>query len=479
MISKIMAFSAEFRNRIEYEFAARKKDKEKINYVEYVGGNIVSGNPYFETMIDGKRKVFVDIEPIIQEFEVSAASYKGRGEKICGHYVLSLKKGEALDRKEWLAAVHAYMRDLGYDETTKYVAVIHRDKPEEHVHIVTSRVRLVEQSMSENRPELGANFQLVPTSNDYRKGMDIARVIEAEYGLSTPVTQDYSKETKAGFDLDKDQAHILRGISKDITKKNNIRTMTQLINIFASRGIQIKVAENSKGEIVGINYRLDRDDGRWISGSKVLDKLSWPGLQRDLGISYVPSRDDHTLGRGMGISNPDATSVKNDGALFRAYIKIKAPSEELYTYVRKRKQSVGFHREDKSIYLGFNFGTNLSFSSIKLKRHEVEVEQEKRRFEALLKLILKMVKDINQTFFGECFFHIDLQADTSEYMKTALRLNIPVGADAAGEYVLEKDCESQIQAQVKKQIGNLVSTCLRNERSNAPAIELWTKQPHS
>ncbi|MBM7059336.1 relaxase/mobilization nuclease domain-containing protein [Pseudomonas sp. UL073] len=141
MISKIMPFSTSFRNRIEYEFAARKKDKEKINYVEYVGGNVVSENPYFEAMVDGKRKVFVDVEPIIQEFESSVSLYKGSGEKICGHYVLNLKKGESLNRNEWLAAVHAYMRDLGYDETTKYVAVIHRDTGKEHVHIVTSRVR--------------------------------------------------------------------------------------------------------------------------------------------------------------------------------------------------------------------------------------------------------------------------------------------------------------------------------------------------
>ncbi|HEP8279134.1 TPA: hypothetical protein VDT73_006502, partial [Pseudomonas aeruginosa] len=166
----------------------------------------------------------------------------------------------------------------GYDETTKYVAVIHRDKPEEHVHIVASRVRLAMQSMSSNKPELGANFQLVPTSNDYRKGMDVARVIEAAYDLSTPVTDSWSKETKRGFDPDKDQARIIRGISKDIFKQSSPRTMTQLVNTFASRGIQIKVSENSSGEIYGIKYRLDRPDGRWISGSKVLDKMTWPGL---------------------------------------------------------------------------------------------------------------------------------------------------------------------------------------------------------
>ncbi|MFF6764484.1 hypothetical protein ACET4Y_33360, partial [Pseudomonas aeruginosa] len=79
--------------------------------------------------------------------------------------------------------------------------------------------------------------------------MDVARVIEAAYELSTPVTDGWLKETKRGFDPDKDQARIIRGISKDIFKKSGPRTMTQLVNIFASRGIQIKVSENSSGEI--------------------------------------------------------------------------------------------------------------------------------------------------------------------------------------------------------------------------------------
>ena len=471
MISKIMPFASTFRYRIEYEFAARKKDKDhKINLVEFVGGNLVSGNPYYEAIVNGKRKVFVDVEPILEEFEKSAKAYKGNHDNICGHYVLSLKKGEALDAKEWLVAVHEYMRELGYDETTKYVAVIHRDKPEEHVHIVTSRVRLAEKSMSENRPELGANFQLVPTSNDYRKGMDVARVIETEYDLSAPVTDGWSKETKHGFDPDKDQARIIRGISKDIFKKNRPRTMTQLVNVFAGRGIQIKVAENSSGEIYGIKYRLDRQDGRWISGSKVLDKMTWPGLQQELGISYVPARDDHTLGRGVGMSNPDVTAVKNDGALFRAYVKIKQPSEELYTYVRARRQRMGFHRENNNIFVGFNIGINLSFS--KLTRSEVEIEIEKRRFATLLNQLLKMIKDIMDIFCYACQFSFDHEADMSDYQATALRLNVPVSLNGAGEYTLDAQCELKVQDQIKKQLGHLLSHCVRNEIEDAPSVKL-------
>lgn len=470
MISKIMPFSATFRNRIEYEFAARKKDKQKINYVEYVGGNIVSGNPYIDVVVDGKKKRFVDVESIVNEFEASASAYRGNRDNVCGHYVLSLKKGETLDQKEWLAAVHNYMRDLGYDESTKYVAVIHRDKPEEHVHIVTSRVRLAEQSMSENRPELGANFQLVPTSNDYKKGMDVARSIEAEYGLSTPVTDGWSKETKMGFDPEKDQARILRGISKDIFKKNKPRTMTQLVNTFASRGIQLKVAEKANGEIYGVMYRLDRPGGRWIPGSTVMNKLSWPGLQNE-GISYVSSRDDHALGRGTGMSNPDATSVRYDAALIRGYVKIKAPGEDLYSYVRKRSQSMYFHQEKGSTYIGYNVGINYSVNR-KLSKLEVEIEQEKRRIAEMLRTLLKMIADMSQIFFGQCHFHFDYDADVTEYPSTALRLNVPVTVTEDGEYVLDEMCGLQIQSQIKKQLGVLATHCLRNEYDTGPSVTL-------
>ena len=470
MISKIMTFSATFRERIEYEFAARKKDKEKIHYVEYVGGNVVSGDPYVRVDVNGEKKVFIDVEPIIAEFERSASAYKGSQEKVCGHYVLSLKKGETLSKDEWLFAIHNYMHKLGYDETTKYVAVIHRDKPEEHVHIVTSRVRVVERSMSGNRPELGANFQLVPTSNDYRKGMDVARSIEAEHGLATPVTDGWSKETKPGFDPDKDQARIIRVIAKDIFKQNKLRTMSVLVNVFASRGIQIKVVDNSRGEIQGIKYKLDRDDGRWIPGSRVMDKMSWPGLQQEMRVSYVQSRDDFRLGRGMEMSNPDPTSVNNDGALFRAYVKIKKPSEELYTYVRSRRQRMDFHRDNGNYYVGFNLGINYSF--LKLKKHEVEIEKEKKRLEELLNELLKIVSDICQLFFGACQFHFDYSADTSEYQKTALRLNVPVGLDVVGEYALTDQCALDIQSQIKKQLGTLAASCLRNENEDAPSVRL-------
>ncbi|MFO7111317.1 hypothetical protein P3C80_17370, partial [Pseudomonas aeruginosa] len=187
-------------------------------------------------------------------------------------------------------------------------------------------------------------------------------------------------------------------------------------------------------------------------------------------ISYVPSRDDHTLGRGVGMSNPDATSVKNDGALFRAYVKIKQPGEELYTYVRSRRQRMGFHRENSNIFVGFNIGINFSFS--KLTKNEVEIEIEKRRFETLLNQLLKMIKDIMDIFCYTCHFSFDHEANMADYQATALRLNVPVGVGRTEEYVLDEYCEQRVQEQIKKQLGHLLSHCVRNEIEDALSVKL-------
>jgi len=90
MISKLKEFSATFRNRLIYEFAARAQDFEKRKHVEFIGGNLISKNPYYEVFDDGQRKVFVDVEPIINEFESYTNLYKGESTKLCGHYILSL-----------------------------------------------------------------------------------------------------------------------------------------------------------------------------------------------------------------------------------------------------------------------------------------------------------------------------------------------------------------------------------------------------
>lgn len=454
MISKIKEFSKTFRERIIYEFAARQCDREKIKHVEFIGGNLVSANPYYEFTEAGERKVFVDPEQIIEEFENHTAMYKGDSDKLCAHYILSLAQGEKLTRAEWLLAVNDYMRELGYDSSTKYVAVVHRDTDKEHVHIVASRVRLVDRDPGSQRAALGANFQLVSDSNDRHKGMGAAREIEHKYDLSTPKTDGWSKELPTHSDPAKDHAHIIRGISKDVFKApHRPRTMSQLVDRMSERGVQIRVSEKN-GAVQGISYRLDRHDGRWISGSTVMStKLTWSALQRN-GVDYSPYRDNAKLGVGIGIAQPAAQSVNSDGALFRVYVKIPKQTKELKEYVRKRSARLSFYSGDDrvSTYLGFNFGINFSFR--KLKKTEVELVKERKRLEDLLRQTMRMVEAMLKNIFSLFEVHIDYGADISEFSEPALKLSVGVEDDA-----LVQDAEQSIYEQSVAQLQRLAACC--------------------
>lgn len=464
MISKGKEFSPTFRNRIVYEFAARAQDFEKRKHVEFIGGNLIAKNPYYEVMDDGERKVFVDVEPIIHEFESYTSLYKGESKKLCGHYILSLSKGETLTTAEWTEAVRKYMCDLGYDETTKYVAVIHRDTDCEHAHIVSSRVRLVEADPLSSRSALGAHFELVSDSNDRFKGMDSAREIEQLYELAAPVTDGWTKEIPAKGDPEKDQAHIIRGISKVIFKASNRPSnMSQLVDRFAERGIQIRVRDKN-GLVEGISYRLDRQDGRWISGSTIMStKLTFQSLLRN-GVSYIASRDNAKLGLGMPTASPDAQSVRNDGALYRAYVKISKPNQRLKSYFSKHsKRTYMHHSNDRTqLFMGFNFG--ISFTLRKKTRNEVELEIERERVAKLLEDMFKLIQKIMDTLFRGMAVHFDCDADVADYPQTALRLNAPVAVDSTGQFVLDENWEESVMMQTRNQLLSLAKMCHESER---------------
>lgn len=463
MINKVKKFSATFRNRLVYEFAARVEDFEKRKYVEYIGGNLISKNPYYEVMDGGERKVFVDVEPIIHEFESYTKLYKGESQKLCGHSILSLSKAETLTTTEWSKAVRKYMSDLGYDETTKYVAVIHRDTDCEHVHIVSSRVRLVEADPLSSRSALGAHFELVSDSNDRFKGMDAVRAIEQLNDLAVPVSDGWTKEPGKG-DPGMDQAHIIRGISKAIFKASNRPVnMSQFVDRFADRGIQIRVRDKN-GLVEGISYRLDRQDGRWISGSTIMStKLTFQSLQRN-GVSYIASRDNAKLGLGMPTASPDVQSIRNDGALFRAYVKISKPNERLKSYFSKHSERMYMHysNDRTQLFMGFNFG--ISFTQRKKTRSEVELEIERERVAKLLTEMFKLIQDIMDTLFRGMTVHFDQEANVADYPQTALRLNMPVIVDSSGQFVLDENWEESVIVQARNQLSGLAKMCHESER---------------
>ncbi len=145
MIGKIFPKSAgSFKGRIRYIFGCTKHDHE-ISQIVTIDSNCISNDP-LPALLAGRED---DVLEMVREFDqveilrrMSLDSEKAI--KPVFHAMLSLRPGESLTGPQWRMAVRKYLDDLSFNENTKYIAVMHRDKDHEHVHIVANRISLDE-----------------------------------------------------------------------------------------------------------------------------------------------------------------------------------------------------------------------------------------------------------------------------------------------------------------------------------------------
>lgn len=87
-----------------------------------------------------------DVDDMIKEFSEPNKLYKQRKSRNlvnpCWQCSLSLHPDENLDDKQWNTIVKAFLLNMGFDDTYKYVAIKHHDTNHEHVHIIVNRINL-------------------------------------------------------------------------------------------------------------------------------------------------------------------------------------------------------------------------------------------------------------------------------------------------------------------------------------------------
>ena len=119
---------------------------------EQIGGNMVGQDP----------------RSLAAEFRVSR-SLNRRLKKAVYHASLSLPKTESLDAVRWMTIAQDYLNGMGFDGC-QYVVYRHSDQDHDHIHIVASRIRLVDG-------------KTVSDSWDYRRSEVLIRKLEQEYQL--------------------------------------------------------------------------------------------------------------------------------------------------------------------------------------------------------------------------------------------------------------------------------------------------------
>jgi len=304
-----------------------------VTQVKHLGGNLFSQNPI--KLDDRGNLLEIELDSIEKEFNSQAALHKGKGEKLFKHYVLSLAPNEELTAHQWLEMIGEYMKDLGYDNSTKWVAVEHQDSHCRHVHILSCLVK----------NDLGGT--LVKTNNDYQAGWASMRKYEQKFGLQQLQNPDanfghnYTKSRLKGYSsranaVKHDTASIIRARFKSLFESGKPTTMKGLVEGLAKRGVAVQLSIKDNGEIQGINYSLDGK--KWISGSIVKkSRLTWYALQSKEGINYLPARDDAAL----GVSSQDAS--------FEITVRLR---EQHFAYYTKQMNFIIFRRNEED-YIRF------------------------------------------------------------------------------------------------------------------------------
>jgi hypothetical protein len=235
-----------------------------IGTIAHLGGNLLSPNPIRET----SAGVEINLDLIIQELNTQATLHKGKGEDLFKHYVVSLARGEQLKDYQWLEFITSYMHALGYDNSTKWTAVEHKDTDCNHVHILACRVK---------NDKYGS---LVSTYKDYELGWPVMREYEKKFGIRQIENPDESfslnkskqqlrYEAKHGPIVILDEAASIRAAFKKLYSENGKPVnMRALVLGLSKCGVAVKVSSNNENEICGISYRLKSGSGKWISGSK-------------------------------------------------------------------------------------------------------------------------------------------------------------------------------------------------------------------
>ena len=120
----------------------------------------------------GSNMYGTDPRALAQEFGEWRELRPGLGRAVF-HSSLSLPHGpggrEELTDAQWREVAERYLEHLGYGRSP-FVVVRHCDTEHDHVHIVAARI--------------GADGRAVSDSHDFRRGEEILRQLEREYGLT-------------------------------------------------------------------------------------------------------------------------------------------------------------------------------------------------------------------------------------------------------------------------------------------------------
>ena len=218
------------------------------------------------------------------------------------HCSLSLPPGDHLTGERWNNVVGDFMNEMGFSESTPYIAVRHRDTDKDHVHIIASRIDLsggLWHGKWEARTAIEATQKLEKTH-----GLRITPGLENSSGRKALKKGEIEMALRTGEQPPKLK---LQNIIDEALSSGEL-TAVQFAETLELSGVHVRANLAKTGTFNGFSYEID---GVAFKGSKLGKAYGWGGL-RQRGVTYEQTRDYQGLQRftpaGAGEGNQRAIS---------------------------------------------------------------------------------------------------------------------------------------------------------------------------
>jgi len=329
----------------------------------------------------GSNMLGDNAKTLAKEFELISAMKPNLTKKVY-HTSISISPEEKLTNEQFQEIGEKYLNKMGFGNS-QFVIYRHKDTEHPHIHVVTNRIDL--------------SGQVVSDRWNYRQSEKIIRELEKEYGLKEAVSSN-RVEDKA---LSKGQIENFKR-TKQIPAKTQLQIITKealtssiSISDFEFKmnqsGANVMFHKNNSGKIFGLSFELDgvkfkaSQLGKAYSWNRIKVKLNY---ERDQGIGSKESRGTNTdirsTGRTLAEYEQEKYSRANRGSFSNneQYQTVSDSSEgrvesgsrtagdlsEDSSFSRAKDESVGIHGSGNekidSVYESENIsGSNSSWES--------------------------------------------------------------------------------------------------------------------
>ncbi|AYH00947.1 relaxase [Pectobacterium parmentieri] len=210
------------------------------------------------------------------------------------HNSLRLPKNEALTNSEWSEIADDYMSRMGFSETHLRCYIIHDDADGQHIHIIASRIALVNGKLY-----LGKNENLISThiiqqlERDYSLIRTKGPELVASPSPASPSPKPKRKKSRNEAMLEKRTGELCpKTIIQEALDTLLIIKLstTEFVQQLAARNIMAVPNIASTGKINGFSFEYS---GIAFKASQLGKCYSWSALQNR--FDYQPERDNDFL----------------------------------------------------------------------------------------------------------------------------------------------------------------------------------------